>query len=83
MINHSTTQRNYKRLVEYDQLQQESTPNEGRRKLTLNIDLTFHDVVKRMALIEGTTKTEIIRRAIDAYAELFGAELLYPSASQI
>ena len=81
MINQSTTRRNYQRLINYDEQQRLSQESEGRRKLTLNIDLTFHDVVKRMAIIEGTTKTEIIRRAIDAYAELFGDELLFPAHS--
>ena len=79
MINKSTTQRNYKRLVEYDLDQQHAPRFEGARKATFNLDQSYQDVIKRISLIEGTTKTEIIRRALDSYSEQFGDEVLFPS----
>ena len=79
MINKSTTQRNYKRLVEYDLEQQHAPHFEGARKATFNLDQSYQDVIKRISLIEGTTKTEVIRRALNAYSELFGDEVLFPS----
>ncbi len=81
MINKTTTQRNYKRLCDYDEQAARAEHTDVRKKLTLNLDLSFHDIVMRLALIEGTTKTEIIRRAINNYSELFGDELLFPTSS--
>ena len=81
MINKSTTQRNYRRLVEYDEAQQGAEELAGTRKLTLNLDVSYHDILKRLALIEGTSKTEIIRRALNSYSEMFGDDVLFPSSS--
>ena len=81
MINRATTQRNYRRLVEYDESQNMGCEKEqGARKLTVNIDVSYHDVIKRLSLVEGISKTEVIRRAIDAYSEVFGDEVLFPSS---
>ena len=84
MINKSTTRRNYLRLLEYDQEQDQlgqlsrARGNQVRRKLTLNIDQSYHDVLTRICLIEGISKTEAVRRAINAYSEIFGDEVLFP-----
>ena len=81
MINKSTTRRNYMRLLEYDTHVNELADaghQDELRKMTLNIDWSYHDVVKRMALIEGITKTEVMRRAIDFFAESFGDDVLFP-----
>ena len=51
MINRATTQRNYRRLVEYDESQNMGCEKEqGARKLTVNIDVSYHDVIKRLSL---------------------------------
>jgi len=87
MINKSTTRRNYMRLLEYDQEQDQlgrpsrARDNQARQKLTLNIDRSYHDVLKRICLIEGISKTEAIRRAINAYSEIFGDEVLFPGST--
>jgi hypothetical protein len=82
MINKSTTRRNYLRLLEYEQelhakLHLGELPD--KKKLTLNIDRSYHDVVKRICLLEGISKTEAIRRAINIYSDLFGDDVLFPS----
>ena len=81
MLNKSTTRRNTQQLLEYAHNQLEDASGgqaKQLRKMTLNIDWSSHDVVKRIAILEGVSKTEVMRRAINLYSDVFGDDLLYP-----
>ena len=85
MINKATTRKNYLRLLEYDRQADELAQELGHkqlRKLTLNIDNSYHDVLSRIAIIEGISKTEAVRRAINFYSEVFGDDVLFPAPTR-
>ena len=94
-MNKQTTKRNYRRLIDYDQLGgqsenqqppgQERSASNGtnvKKKLTLVLDLSYIDVLTRLKILEGTTMTEIVRRAVDAYADQFGDDVLFPASGK-
>ena len=85
-MNKENARRNFRKLIAYDQVDEFSghsaTDKTLRKKLTLMLDLSYHDVLNRLKILEGTTKTEIIRRALEAYAESFPEGALYPVSSQ-
>jgi len=77
-MNKAALKANARRLVEYDQ-EQEPDNLVGSRKLTLRLEGSYHDLMNRVAIVEGTTRTEIIRRALDHYSKQFGDQVLFPS----
>ena len=49
------------------------------RKLTAVLEREHHELLARISILEGISKTELIRRAIDAYANEIGMEVLFPA----
>jgi hypothetical protein len=84
--NKDLVRRNFRKLIAYDQVDefggQDPSDRSLKKKLTLMLDLSYHDVLNRLKILEGTTKTEIVRRALDAYAEALPEGALYPVSSQ-
>jgi len=84
MINKLTTRRNYARLLEHDKAYRKRNrdyTDRSLRKLTLNLDETYHDIITRVCLLEGISKVEAVRRAINHYSDTFGDETLFPEDS--
>jgi|TARA_R110002124_G_scaffold222852_1_gene388237 hypothetical protein len=80
-MNKGTQGENTRNLIAYElaaQQEQQLTDTGERRKLTLNLKHHYHDVLERMALLQGKTKTAVVRQALDVLATQFGDELLYP-----
>ena len=87
--NKATMRENYLRLLEYDREQKELRYELGQelghkqlQKMTLKMERTYHDVLARCSLIEGISRTEVIRRAIDFYSNAIGDDVLFPAPSQ-
>lgn len=82
-MNKGTQGENTRALIAYDiAAQQEQLEAIGeRRKLTLNLKHQYHDVLERMALLQGKTKTAVVRQALDALAKHFGDDVLYPKVN--
>ena len=49
-----------------------------RRKLTIALTTSYHDLLHRLAIVESDTRTGIVRKALDAYADTLGEEVIYP-----
>ena len=78
MINKQKQTQNFRRLLDYDEQTRRRDFADDARKLTVQLEFSYHDVVKRIALLEGTTKTELMRRMVDFYAEQFSDDVLFP-----
>ena len=76
-MNKSSVRANARALFEYDQLHDQGEL-EQRKKLTLRLEGSYHDLMNRVSILEGTTRTEIIRRALDHYAKQYGDRILFP-----
>ena len=77
MINKGTQRQNYIRLLEYDE-DGRSRMADTSKKLTVNLEFSYFDLIQRLAIIEGSNKTAIVRRAIDYYASQFDDDSLFP-----
>jgi|AJXC01.1.fsa_nt_gi hypothetical protein len=76
-MNRAAIVENTKRLLDYaTKRDQEQEPETS--KLTIRLNRTYHDVMRRLAILEGTNRTEIVRRALDHYSEQWGDEVLFP-----
>lgn len=64
------------RLEEYHRTGKVS--KRATRKLTAVLSQEQYDLLTRLAILENDTKTGVIRRALDYYAEYLGDENLYP-----
>ena len=53
--------------------------DEGDKKLTCVLSYHYHDALTRMAILQGKTKTAVVRQAIDALVKQFGEDTLYPA----
>jgi hypothetical protein len=69
---------NAQRLLAYAIVSARETDRENR-KLTCMLSFEYHDAIERMAILQGTTKTAVIRQAIDELVKQFGEDTLYPS----
>jgi len=76
-MNKGSIRANARALYEYAQLHDQDEL-ELRKKLTLRLEGSYHDLMSRVAILEGTTRTEIIRRALDHYAKQYGDKILFP-----
>ena len=76
-MNKGSIRANARALFEYDQLYDQDEL-EIRKKLTLRLESSYHDLMNRVSILEGTTRTEIIRRALDHYAKKYGDRVLFP-----
>jgi DUF1009 family protein len=78
-MNISLQTENAQRLVKYD-ITGDAAAKE-RRKITVELSEAYHEVLKRMALVQGKTKTAVVRQALDLLAEQMGEEVLFPTGS--
>ncbi len=78
-MNISLQTENAQRLVKYDITG--ATAAKERRKITVELSEAYHEVLKRMALVQGKTKTAVVRQALDLLAEQMGEEVLFPTGS--
>jgi hypothetical protein len=81
-MNNDTIRRNFKRLLEHLSTTELGGQSQSNSKLTLKLDASYLDVLTRMKILEGTSKTELVRRALDAYAATFPEEALYPALAE-
>ena len=80
-MNKATLQANARALFEYD-LEQVQEDLEGSKKLTLRLERSYHDLMQRLAIVEGSSRTSIIRRALDHYSNQYPDQVLFPQAKQ-
>jgi|TARA_R100000664_G_C2744695_1_gene132643 hypothetical protein len=78
-MNKATLQANARALFEYDQEQVQDDMTE-RKKLTLRLERSYHDLMQRLAIVEGSSRTSIIRRALDHYSKQYPDQVLFPQA---
>jgi hypothetical protein len=76
-MNKATLQSNARALFEYDQ-EQDQDDLVGSKKLTLRLEGSYHDLMNRLAIVEGTTRTSVIRRALDHYSNQYPDQVLFP-----
>jgi len=72
-MNTATQRENMKKLIEY----QIATPGSGSR-LNLDIGMSYMDVLNRIAILQGTSKTQVIKDALDRIVEAYGEQILFP-----
>jgi hypothetical protein len=51
---------------------------ETRKKLTIVLEGGYWDLLERLCLVEDQSKTNLVRIALDFYADKVGRERLYP-----
>ena len=73
-MNEARLRENRKALIEYDQAEDTALP----KKLTLALPASYQDLLVRLAILNGTSKTEMIKKALDQLSIGFG-DKLYPS----
>lgn len=76
-MNKATLQANARALFQYN-LEHDQDDLEGTRKLTLRLEGSYHDLMNRLAIVEGTTRTGVIRRALDHYSNQYPDQVLFP-----
>jgi hypothetical protein len=78
-MNTAARTNNIKKLLEYH-LKSLQESQSGR----LNMDLGegYMDVLNRIAIIEGTSKTKIVKEALDRLAEEYGEQVLFPEVGR-
>jgi len=54
--------------MEDSNLHNERRGDRATRKFSARLNPKYHEALSRLALIEGRTKTEVIKRALDLYA---------------
>ena len=69
---------NIQRLLDYALAAEQDTDTEPK-KLTCVLSPQYHDALERLAILQGKTKTAIVRLAIDELVKQFGEDVLYPS----
>lgn len=74
-MNEATIRENIKALIEYDQADERALP----KKLTLALPTSYQDLLVRLSLLNGTSKTDIVKQALDQLSIDFG-DRLYPKA---
>ena len=77
MSNRETVRDNLLRLEQYIE-KGGSIPKKNRRKLTVELSEAHHDLLNRLAILENDTRTGVLRRALDLYANEMGEENIYP-----
>ena len=76
-MNKGAQEENTRKLLEYQLVAQQQTDREDK-KLTIMLSFQYHDALERLAILQGKTKTAVVRQALDELAAQFGDELLYP-----
>ena len=69
-MNKPTIQSNIAKLIELEH------PTDGKE--TFRLSGAYIDVLNRMAILQGTSKTAVVRQALDLLSEQFGDDVLWP-----
>jgi predicted DNA-binding protein len=69
---------NIQKLLDYALAAEQDTDTEPK-KLTCVLSPHYHDALERLAILQGKTKTAIVRMAIDELVKQFGDDILYPA----
>jgi hypothetical protein len=76
-MNEQMMRNNYEKLLEYHQDYQ-LNPNTEPSRITVELTPQWADLLVRIVLLEGTSKTAVIRKALDGLADQIGSNVLYP-----
>lgn len=76
-MNELELRKNIIRLIEHDQKEQMNEMKTGG-KFNARLNYEYRDLMERLSILEGCSKTELFKRALDAYASGW-ASALYPS----
>ena len=76
-MNELELRKNIIRLIEHDQREQMNEMKTGG-KFNARLNYEYRDLMERLSILEGCSKTELFKRALDAYASGW-ASALYPS----
>lgn len=77
-MNEQMMRNNYQKLLEYHQDYQ-LNPNTEPSRITIELTSEWADLLVRIVLLEGTSKTAVIRKALDTLADEIGSNVLYPT----
>ena len=80
-MNTTTTTLNIKSLIAHDGNQE--VVKEEKRKLTILLPESYHDVIQRIALLTGNSKTATYKLAIDTLAASIGEDILFPRTAAV
>jgi hypothetical protein len=72
-MNKASMTENYKRLLKY------RNKNAEPKKLTCVLPASYHELLERIIILEGISKTELVKRALDHYSDYFGGDVLFPA----
>ena len=78
-MNRATMEANYERLTQFKGVGMEANET---KKLTADLGRDYHEVIARISILEGISKTELVRRALDAYASIIGDAVLFPELTR-
>lgn len=77
-MNEQMMRNNYQKLLEYHQ-DYELNPNTEPSRITIELTPEWADLLVRIVLLEGTSKTAVVRKALDTLADEIGSSVLYPA----
>ena len=77
-MNEQMRRGNYEKLLEYHQ-DYELNPPTSSSRFTIELTAEWTDLLVRISLLEGLTKTAVIRKALDGLADEIGSTVLYPN----
>jgi hypothetical protein len=77
-MNEQMMRNNYQKLLEYHQ-DYELNPNTEPSRITIELTPEWADLLVRIVLLEGTSKTAVVRKALDGLADEIGSSVLYPA----
>ena len=76
-MNELELRKNINRLLEHDAQELHNETKTGG-KFNARLNYEYRDLMERLSILEGCSKTELVKRALDAYAAGW-ASALYPS----
>jgi len=76
-MNEATRRERIKNLLKY------KPPKLMPSKLTVVLEDSYQEVIDRIGILQGESKSAVIRSALDCYAEQFGTGILFPSSQPL
>jgi hypothetical protein len=77
MMNEATRRERVRSLIEYER------PEDMPVKLTVVLDDSYQEVIDRIGILQGESKSAVVRSALDCYAAQFGSSVLFPTSQPI
>ena len=72
-MNKAARKKSIVKLLEYHM-----SPQRESGRLNMDLGAGYMDVLNRIAILEGTSKTSIVKEALDRLVEAYGEKVLFP-----